>query len=1126
MLLVGVIALCVWLAHSVAKKVVKETLDDELAALARISALQLDVVAHSKLIRPEQQNSPDYARVVAPFRAMLRVNPSFKYIYTVRPSTEGPRFGVDAAEPKDGDGDGVIDQATLGELYESPDAAMLQALREHTVAVSPEPFTDRWGTFVSAFAPVFRPDGTLECIVGVDSTVNSYVARLERIDVAARWSLLVGGFASVAIALLVGLMQRRRLRDQLAVETSESLLWEMGHVADVGGWSLDLSTGRMDITDVTRKIHELPEGQPLELDAAIEFYAPEARPPLRAALDRSITTGAAIDLELPFITAKGRRIWVRIVGQTEIRGGRAIRLFGAIRDVTAERLAAAAFAETTADARRLTAAIDAHVDAVFLTDATGRITRVNKAFERMSGFSVEEVVGCELSDLEGDQGPIPVRAELQAALNAGEPWSGRLRIRRKGAAAKSRLPVFGRPGNREPDPFWAEASITPLLKPDGEVEGFVAMQRDVTEQVALEEQERLRLEGAEARLGVAKALGGTGDFNDRLKAALDQTLGMRGLGIQRKGGIFLITPGERLLRMEVHSGDFSEPFLRDEAQVKFGQCLCGRAALSGEILVSDNCFSDHRHENRWEGMTPHGHYIVPLMNRVSADKLCIGVLFLYTDCDPVSTEARLSALREIGDLFATAVLHERAATLGQVARERAEAANRTKSEFLANMSHEIRTPMTAILGYAELLVEDGDMTRAPPQRIGYIGTIRRNGEHLLSIINDILDISKIEAGKMTIERIAMDPNETLRDVERLMAIRASEKGIRLVVECPGPIPTQIYSDPLRLKQIILNLVSNAVKFTSTGQVRIVATTTVSSAHEPLLQVEVIDTGVGLGADHLEHIFEAFSQADSTTTRRYGGTGLGLHISQALTRMLGGDITVRSRLGEGSVFTVTVATSAAGLLSPAPMETSERAPRHDAPVREALGSPQVAEEKPATGEPRVGTDSAASVMAEVADASPGSGVAAAERPPLMGLRIFVAEDGLDNQRLLRFHLTRGGATVTVFGNGAQCLSAMTVDGTLTGAIAQGGDAPCELVLTDMQMPEMDGYTLASSLRARGWTRPIVALTAHAMGGDEARCMEAGCDGYVSKPFNRQQLIDACRSAIANPRAAYSFARTPA
>ncbi len=147
---------------------------------------------------------------------------------------------------------------------------------------------------------------------------------------------------------------------------------------------------------------------------------------------------------------------------------------------------------------------------------------------------------------------------------------------------------------------------------------------------------------------------------------------------------------------------------------------------------------------------------------------------------------------------------------------------------------------------------------------------------------------------------------------------------------------------------------------------------------------------------------------------------------------------------------------------------------------------------------------------------------AEKLPLAGLRIFVAEDGVDNQRLLRFHLTRGGATVTVFGDGAQCLSAMTVDGTLTGAIDTSHGAPCELVLTDMQMPEMDGYTLASTLRARGWDRPVIALTAHAMGGDEARCLEAGCDAYVSKPFNRTQLIEACQDALAR----YSLARTPA
>jgi CheY-like chemotaxis protein len=345
----------------------------------------------------------------------------------------------------------------------------------------------------------------------------------------------------------------------------------------------------------------------------------------------------------------------------------------------------------------------------------------------------------------------------------------------------------------------------------------------------------------------------------------------------------------------------------------------------------------------------------------------------------------------------------------------------------------------------------------------------------------------------------------------------------------------LYSDPLRLKQILLNLVSNAVKFTATGQVQIVVTTTISPASEPLLRVDVIDTGVGLAPDHLEHIFEAFSQADSTTTRRYGGTGLGLHISQALARMLGGDITVRSQLGEGCVFTVTVATSAPATsappwpapatLSPPSPEPDDAGLRREHPGLEApapLSAVVEGARSPAPSESRPAPASSVPARASVSAPPTHSVDAMAEKLPLAGLRIFVAEDGVDNQRLLRFHLTRGGATVTVFGDGAQCLSAMTVDGTLTGAIDTGHGAPCELVLTDMQMPEMDGYTLASTLRARGWDRPVIALTAHAMGGDEARCLEAGCDAYVSKPFNRTQLIEACQAALAR----YSLARTPA
>jgi len=408
------------------------------------------------------------------------------------------------------------------------------------------------------------------------------------------------------------------------------------------------------------------------------------------------------------------------------------------------------------------------------------------------------------------------------------------------------------------------------------------------------------------------------------------------------------------------------------------------------------------------------------------------------------------------------------------AEAEAQAASASKSEFLANMSHEIRTPMTAILGYTELLAADGDRERTPPHRLEYIDTIHRNGEHLLAIINDILDLSKIEAGKMTVERTATDPVQLVHDVLSLMDVKAAGKGLTLRACFETAVPARMQSDPVRLRQILVNLLGNAIKFTEVGSV------TLKVACDPgsqALKIDVVDTGIGLSPEQTAKLFQAFTQADASTTRKFGGTGLGLRISKRLAEMLGGDIAVTSRQGSGSTFSLTVAT---GPLNDAEMVTA---------------------------------DQAAPVMRETAR-SVGASVIVPETPPLAGLRILLAEDGPDNQRLISFHLRKAGAEVRIAENGRIAVEMLTQDGTLGGALLC--PPPVDLLLTDMQMPELDGYGAARLLRSKGCTMPIVALTAHAMSGDADKCIQAGCDGYASKPIDRARLVDACLTAISARR----------
>ena len=374
------------------------------------------------------------------------------------------------------------------------------------------------------------------------------------------------------------------------------------------------------------------------------------------------------------------------------------------------------------------------------------------------------------------------------------------------------------------------------------------------------------------------------------------------------------------------------------------------------------------------------------------------------------------------------------------------AANRAKTEFLANMSHELRTPMTAILGFGDLLL-DPELTAK--DRADHVAIIQRSGKHLLGLIDDILDLSKLEAEKMVLERIPCSPRRVIADVVSLLRVPALAKGLSLKVVYATPIPAVIQGDPTRLRQILLNLVSNALKFTARGGITLTARCIDPAGASPTLVVDVEDTGQGIAPDKLEHVFEAFAQADASTTRQFGGTGLGLAISSRLARALGGSLTLESRVGIGSKFTLSITT---GALSGVTM-------LHD---EQEAGS---------------------------SDTSPAT-------PASSGLRgrVLLAEDGPDNQALITAYLKRAGAAVTVAANGR-----LAVDEALA---ARAAGAPFDLILMDMQMPELDGYgATRDALRDAGYRLPIVALTAHTLVGERAKCLAAGCDDYLRKPIVR-------------------------
>jgi len=714
-----------------------------------------------------------------------------------------------------------------------------------------------------------------------------------------------------------------------------------------------------------------------------------------------------------------------VVYSTPVREqGRPAGMRGVVVDISARKQAEEAVRTSEANLRTV---FNAARDAIIIHDTQGDVRDVNDAMLAMYGVTREEATRYTIADYSADNDAEHTAAARKAWYRAlaGESISFEWRARRPSDGSA----------------FDAEVFLRCVRYHDGDV--LLAIVRDVT--VAKQAAAALRASNArfdqlaEQSRTIVWEVDAHG-LHTYVSHVAEQVLGFR--------------PEEIVGHKHFHD------LHPEEGREAF--TAAARAVFERRGILQNLEHPALTKDGRTVWLSTNG---MPLLD---AD----GTLRGYRGSDTDITERKQAEeeLRASNTRLAAALERERSVTVEleatlerlAAASEAAQAANRAKSAFLANMSHEIRTPMTAILGYADLLREELGQQPAAPTSLEMIDTVRRNGEHLLEIINDILDLSKIEANRLEVELGPCQPLTVLAEVESLMRVRAQAQHLNLQVTCAGPLLETIQTDATRLRQILINLIGNAIKFTPHGNVRLEART-LPPEH---MEFRVIDSGIGMTPEQVARLFEPFTQADASTSRRFGGSGLGLAISRRLARMLGGDITVDSVPNGGSTFTLVIATGS----------------QIDVPL--VVGSVTFQPvHRPSTAPP------AAPVV-------------------LDDVRILLAEDGPDNQRLIAALLTRVGADVTVVANGQLALDA--------ARHAEATGRPYDVILMDMQMPVLDGYAAAHQLRRDGYLRPIIALTAHAMDGDRDRCLESGCDDYASKPLDRRRFLETVARAAAHAR----------
>ena len=899
-----------------------------------------------------------------------------------------------------------------------------------------------------------------------------------------------GRRAAIAEDIASAMLIEEKLR------ASESFLDRTGAIAGVGGWELDLRTGTLTWTAQTYRIHEVDADFKPELATAVDFYPGAARGAIERAVATAIETGAEWDLELPFVTAKGREIWVRAVGAAERENGECVRLAGAFQDITERKCAESLLAH---ERHLMASLLETAPDQIYFKDRNSRFMRINPGLARRYGLAdAADAVGKSDADFftaehaertAAIERQIMVSGEPVLDLEEEEAWQGRA-------------------------PSWNLTTKMPLRDVAGQVIGIFGISRDITARKQMDAQlqqtnERFSMASDSAGIGVwefdvvtdrlkwdawmyrlygvtrssapasydlwasslhpedrarceseiALALQGAKELDTEfrivrpdgevrhIKSSARTVRNAQGVAIAMTGVNFDVTErrqaeaearrSSELMRGAIEAIDEAFVIFDPQDRVLYCNEKCRELyKTSANLIVPGKTFEEILRGGAALGQYPAA---IGRIEEWIAERLEVrrrGSAKLVTRLDDGRVlrviDRRMPDGHTVG--FRVDITEQVRAT------EAAQAASQAKSQFLANMSHEIRSPMNAVIGLAYLLRQ----TRLSAEQSLFVNKMTTASKSLLAVINDVLDLSKIEAGELLLERGVFSPHRLIREQADLIGVSAQAKGIGFEVEIVDDLPEAVEGDAKHLGQVLGNLLSNAVKFTDRGSVALRVGQAASQAGGVTLCFTVRDTGIGIAPALHASLFKPFVQADDSITRRFGGTGLGLSIVKHLVELMGGSIAVNSEPDIGSEFIVTLqfATASAALL----------------------------EEEGAS------------------DAAPGANA-------LAGVRVLVVDDSQINVDVAKRILELQGAQVGTAGNGLEAFE------TLRAA----PDA-FDVVLMDVQMPVLDGIEATRRIRAdaRLATLPVIALTAGALGSERQSAMAAGMNDFMVKPFAAREL----------------------